>query len=184
MIQRKNVFDHYEVTENGDVYSMKMWRGRGKIKLKPHPNSHGYMRVVIYNQGKPKTISIHHMVAAQFLPPRPSIQHEIRHLDGNKLNNHYTNLKWGTSKENKIDRELHGTTSRGVRHSLACKRGCPKGENLWNSKLTITQVRRIRFLKGKVGRGYWARLATSLGVSRSAVSSALHQRSWRTMEEI
>jgi hypothetical protein len=34
---------------------------------------------------------------------------EIRHLDGNPLNNCLTNLAWGTPAENKEDRKTHGT---------------------------------------------------------------------------
>ena len=61
------------------------------------------------------------IVAAEYLPPRPSPKHEIRHLDGNKNNAHCDNLAWGTAKENAEDRERHGRTSRGASHSAAIK---------------------------------------------------------------
>jgi hypothetical protein len=60
-------------------------------------------------------------VAAQFLPERPSPEHEVRHLDGNKDNPHADNLAWGTRKENADDRERHGRTSRGSAHSAAIR---------------------------------------------------------------
>jgi hypothetical protein len=32
---------------------------------------------------------------------------QIRHLDGNEMNNRLSNLKYGTAKENAADRKLH-----------------------------------------------------------------------------
>lgn len=81
------------------------------------PNSDGYPSVRIFVDGKRKHIAVHSLVALHFLPPRPSENHEIRHLDGNKLNPNADNLAWGTRKENADDREKHGRTSRGERHS-------------------------------------------------------------------
>ena len=43
--------------------------------------------------------SIHQLVAEVFVP-NPEGHTEILHLDNNNRNNHYTNLKWGTHKEN------------------------------------------------------------------------------------
>ena len=45
----------------------------------------------------------------------------LRHLDGNKTNPHADNLAWGTQKENAADRERHGKTSRGSKHSAAIR---------------------------------------------------------------
>jgi len=35
--------------------------------------------------------------------------YEARHLDGDKLNNHPSNLAWGTHSENECDKMKHGT---------------------------------------------------------------------------
>ena len=59
------------------------------------------------------------MVADCFLPPRPSLKHQIRHLDGNQHNDIDTNLKWGTAKENAADREAHGRTAKGERNGAS-----------------------------------------------------------------
>ena len=118
----------YEVSENGDVYSI---RRNNKILMKQHLNGNGYKAIPMVIDGKEKHITIHRLVAAKYLPNRPSEFHEIRHLDGNKLNNHYSNLAWGTKKENAEDRELHGRTARGAMHGIKIKAGikiliCPK----------------------------------------------------------
>ena len=153
----------YEITENGDVYSSCV--GKNKRKLKPCKDSKGYLKVVISYNFKRKTTKIHKLVAEVYLPKRPSPTHIIRHLDGNPANNHYTNLAWGTGKENSEDQDRHGRLHRGVSHC--------------NALLTQPQVDRIRFLRGKVPYGYWTRLARSLGVSYCTVYSVLHHRTYR-----
>lgn len=114
----------YEVSEDGKVFSVASnWRGYGRRELGQTPNSDGYLGVRLNINGKRKRLSVHTLVAIYYLQPRPSPAHEVRHLDGNKLNNHRSNLAWGTSRDNAADRERHGRTSRGDRHSLAIKAG-------------------------------------------------------------
>ncbi|EEL5265788.1 hypothetical protein GMF57_12335 [Salmonella enterica] len=114
----------YEVTPDGKVFSLDSnWRGYGKRELAQHLNSHGYPSVRIYVNGARKRMAVHVLVAKEYLPPRPSESHQIRHLDGNKLNNSASNLAWGTAKENADDRKSHGRTSCGIGHSKATRRG-------------------------------------------------------------
>lgn len=42
-----------------------------------------------------------------------------RHLDGDKLNNHPDNLRWGTQLENEADKLVHGTIPRAEAHGHA-----------------------------------------------------------------
>lgn len=114
----------YGVDREGRVYSLTSnWRGYGQRELKQLPHKDGYLCVRILRDGKRVRLLVHRMVAAAYLPPRPSAAHELRHLDGDKSNNAAANLAWGTAKENADDREAHGRTSRGVRHSLAIRLG-------------------------------------------------------------
>ena len=117
----------YVVTRSGQVFSVASnWRGYGARIMKQHPNSHGYMRVRLTVDGKRKSFFVHKLVAFKFLPARPSPKFEIRHLDGDKLNNAIENLAWGTRADNAADRERHGRTSRGKRHSKTIKRALAK----------------------------------------------------------
>lgn len=112
----------YEVTREGRVFSIAHnWRGYGRREMRQNPNRYGYPCVRLTINGKRTQIPVHRLVAAEYLPPRPSPKHEIRHLDGNKNNAHCDNLAWGTAKENAEDRERHGRTSRGASHSAAIK---------------------------------------------------------------
>lgn len=108
---------------SGAIYSASGWRGHQYRKLVSNLNSHGYPSVRVMVNGSRKRFAVHRLVASAFLPPRPTPAHEIRHLDGDKLNCIAANLAWGTRADNAADREMHGRTSRGIRHSAAIKRG-------------------------------------------------------------
>jgi hypothetical protein len=115
----------YEVTRDGRVFSIATnWRGYGRREMvAKHRDKDGYPYVRILIDGKRTLLKIHTLVALRYLPPRPSIKHQIRHLDGNPLNSSASNLAWGTNQENVDDRERHGRTSRGSSHSRAVKAG-------------------------------------------------------------
>ena len=114
----------YEVTADGRVFSVEHnWRGYGRRELQQTPNADGYPSVRLTINGKRKRLAVHKLVALWYLPSRPSPEHEIRHLDGNKLNPSAGNLAWGTQKDNADDRERHGRTSRGHSHSAAIRAG-------------------------------------------------------------
>ena len=114
----------YRVTEDGRVFSVASnWRGYGEREMQQAPNDDGYPSVRILIDGKRTRMAVHRLVAKYYLPERPSPDHEIRHLDGDKWNAHFTNLAWGTRKENAADRSRHGRTSHGPRHSAAIKAG-------------------------------------------------------------
>lgn len=115
-------FPGYEISRDGRVYSVATnWRGYGRREMQRTPNDDGYPSVRILVNGKRKRLAVHVLVAMEYLPPRPSSRHELRHLDGDKLNSHVDNLAWGTALENAADRERHGRTSRGANHSRRIK---------------------------------------------------------------
>lgn len=112
----------YEVSRDGRVFSVTSnWRGYGEREMLWKLDADGYPRVRVIVNGKRISRFVHALVAQKYLPPQPSPMHQIRHLDGNKLNPGADNLEWGTPKENADDRERHGRTSRGDRHSNAIK---------------------------------------------------------------
>jgi len=120
----------YEVTRDGRVFSVSSnWRGKGRREMRATPNSDGYPSVRLVVDGKRKRFTVHSLVAEKYLPPRPTRNHEVRHLDGDKTNSDASNLDWGTQKENADDRERHGRTSRGTSHSEAIKAGITKSSN-------------------------------------------------------
>lgn len=62
-------------------------------------NSNGYRQVQKTINGKRKTLMVHRLVAMAFIP-NPLDKPDVNHIDGNKRNNHFSNLEWVTEKEN------------------------------------------------------------------------------------
>ena len=96
MYRRERItgYDEYEVDTNGIVYSK-----RGK-PLKYSHNFRGYQIVNLMVNGKRKGFAVHTLVAKQFIANSDPIKTQVNHKDGNKDNNHISNLEWATPKEN------------------------------------------------------------------------------------
>lgn len=84
----------YKVSSFGNIlssYSNKL--------LKPKKERNGYVRVALVKNKKVKYFSVHRLVLTAFVQNTEN-KNTINHKDGNKLNNHLSNLEWATSKEN------------------------------------------------------------------------------------
>ncbi len=86
-------YPNYRIYNNGQIYSEK-----SKIYLKPSITN-GYYRICLYNNNNKQYYNIHTLVA-QYFCENPDNKPIVNHQDGNKLNNHYTNLEWVTYTEN------------------------------------------------------------------------------------
>lgn len=87
-------FSRYKVCENGDIYSFVCKRNRinGK-KVIGSLSPNGYRRVYIRNDKGERVGMSRHRVVAMLYVPNPDQKPHVNHVDGNKLNNHYTNLE-------------------------------------------------------------------------------------------
>ena len=98
----------YEITEFGDVFAMERIVISGKNnkcirkyekKEKPQRlDKYGYKRVSLCKEGKVKTISVHRLVALNFVEGNQNLT--VNHKDGDKLNNHFSNLEFISRSEN------------------------------------------------------------------------------------
>lgn len=90
----------YFISNYGRIESRK----RSKpIMMKLHPSKKGYLKTTI--QGKSYTC--HRLVALHFLEVGLNIeQNQVDHIDRNKQNNHYSNLRWATNRENALNRDF------------------------------------------------------------------------------
>lgn len=84
----------YRVSTSGNVYSIKV-----KKNLKPQFKYDGHAVVGLYKDHKLKGHPVHRLVAMAFIP-NPFNLPIVHHLDDNPRNNHVSNLKWVTQKEN------------------------------------------------------------------------------------
>ena len=80
----------YYINESGEVFSEG-----GTRKLKPQPNSDGYIQYAFPRaNGRVWRLAVAALVLTAFRSPRPSVEHECDHIDSNKQNNHVSNLRW------------------------------------------------------------------------------------------
>lgn len=100
-------YPSYEVSNFGNVRSLDRWIKRGnngyfkKGKLFTNTvNGVGYPVASISNEKhQVKTKTIHSLVAEAFIP-KVEGKKIINHIDGDKTNNHVSNLEWCTYSEN------------------------------------------------------------------------------------
>lgn len=92
----------YYILSNGIVLNSKF------EKLAQTPNSEGYLRVQLWKNNKRKNFRVNRLVAEHFCKKKNQYTNEVLHLDNNRNNNNFTNLKWGTRKENMKERWKDG----------------------------------------------------------------------------
>lgn len=142
----------YEVSNLGRVYSVRRGPRTGRL-LSLDPCGGAYRRVLLRSPGTPgRNWRVHTLVALAFYGPRPAGL-EVRHLDGDKMNNRLSNLRYGTRRENMLDRTRHGQI----------KERCPQGhtyspENVYayvNSRGNLTrQCRTCHLARSKARRAH------------------------------
>ena len=112
-------WDRYEVSEFGDIRSkdMEVNAKGGKTALRKGRNlalvtkNNGYICVTLTNGTSRPQIGVHRLVARAFLGECP-IGLYVLHWDGDKRNNHYSNLRYGTPAENVNDERRMGKEGR------------------------------------------------------------------------
>lgn len=164
MKQIKN-FENYYVDEHGTVYSKKT----GKLKkLSPILTYYGYHEVQLCGFIQKLRAKVHRLVAEVFIP-NPLNLPQVNHIDGNKQNNHVSNLEWCTPKDN-----LKHARENGLNSSKPTPNG--KGERNSRSKLTETLVLEIR---QKASEGFTHKqLGIDYGVAESTISGIVSRIRW------
>ena len=94
----------YKISNNGEVLSL----GNGKSTntnfkkqklLSINIGTNGYKKVKLSKDGKKHWFNVHRLVAKIFVL-NPNNNLYVNHKDGDKQNNHYTNLEWCSASEN------------------------------------------------------------------------------------
>lgn len=86
-------YECYEVSEAGVVINTRT----NKV-VKPDINSAGYLRVTMSVDNSKKRMTVHRIVALTYLGDSDLV---VNHKDGNKLNNHFSNLEWVSQSDNR-----------------------------------------------------------------------------------
>lgn len=117
-------YEGYEASEDGGVRSIdrtldstfkgrpikRFYAGRLLKQTKNPDNDYLYVHL-----GRKHIAAIHQLIALTFIGPIESGQ-VVRHRDGQRQNNHYTNLLYGSGAANYQDAINHGTAAIGERH--------------------------------------------------------------------
>ena len=92
---------YFEISEDGIIRSPR------KERYNTWVDKDGYLRIKLKN----KHYSIHQLVCWVFNGEKPGPEYQVNHKDGNRQNNHYTNLEWLTQRENIIHSMREGAGS-------------------------------------------------------------------------
>ena len=147
--------DDYIVFENSDIFTMTGW------KIKPEL-IRGYLRCTLHH----RPILVHRLVAECFIP-NPLNKPTVNHLDGDKFNNHVSNLEWATYSEN----QRHAYETGLIKPT--------KGEMNGQAKLTAADVEFIRSHYKPRSHDYNVyTLAEMFGVYPQHISRIIHKQRW------
>jgi len=154
--------DFYEVSNLGRI--------RGLIKggiLRPCTSNKGYLQVCIFTKNYRKLTTIHKIVAAAFIGPKPE-KMVINHKDGIKTNNRPENLEY---------------ISYSANNSHAFKMGLKKNHGQHASKAKLTQeqvdeIKKYKNIKGRFSKATLSNLSDQFGVSPRTIKGILSGETW------
>jgi len=118
-------FPNYEVSNYGRVRSWYKWNGKPVPRIsKPQLigiKTNVYLGTSLSKNGKAFTKKTHILVLEAFVGPRPK-GYQACHNDGDNLNPHIDNLRWGTVKSNMDDQIKHGIRPKPVENEVTILR--------------------------------------------------------------
>lgn len=154
----------YEVSDQGEVFSLPRWAGNRADpgQMLALSRAGRYLVVSLKCRDRQRSTRVHKLVAEAFIGPCPPGQ-EVRHWNGNPLDNRATNLLYGTTSDNRQDSIRLGTIARG--------------EGSGSAKLTAAQVHEIRqrYAAGGVPQHL---LAAEYGVGQMTISRLIRGETW------
>lgn len=133
------------------------WR---RLKLRQSKRTRRY-RATLYRDRIGLMYYVHRLVLMAFVGPCPEGM-EACHNNGDVTDNHPSNLRWDTRKNNHADKWLHGTQQAGEQHPRAL--------------LDEASVRSIREMRAN-GRSL-KDIAREFGIAPCTVSAVANRRLW------
>ena len=168
-IYKEQLFDHYEVSDQGNVRSLDRIssdgrRCKGKLLKLATQNQYGHLVVTLRKDDQSYPCGVHRLVLEAFIGPCPPNM-ECCHANGDPSDNRPINLRWGTRLDNMRDKRLHGTQCKGSSHG--------------QSKLTEDQVKEIR-LRHKAGAESNSKaLAKEYDVAYCTINDIVRRKFWK-----
>ena len=129
----------------------------------PQDNGRGYKQIYVSINNKRIMLYVHRLVASYFIE-NPNKKLEVNHLDGNKSNNNVNNLEWVSRLEN----QQHAVANNLI----------PKGNEIWNCKLSqekVIAIRRLFSMKNNTTQAY---VCKKLNISAAQMSRIINKSRW------
>lgn len=157
----------YLVSQDGRVISTNFKMTGQRRELSPWVSNLGYKMVRLSGEHR-GLYSIHRLVAQTFIPNPLSLS-EVNHIDGNKLNNHASNLEWCSKRDNMIHAHVTGLAKN------------IQGSRNHNALIDETKAAAIwQFAQTQEGRAMNNRqVAEKFSCSRATVTKIRRGESWR-----
>ena len=150
-MEEKKRFYMYDVYEDGKVFSFHTNKFlSGEVTV------HGYLQYTLSINGESKRYKAHRLVAQLWIN-NPNNYEVVNHIDGNKMNNHYSNLEWCDYEHNNKharetglnnisqsnskrweDENFRNRTSKSISQGIKAS-GCNVGTRNPNFRYLITQ---------------------------------------------
>lgn len=148
---RKDTQKEYVVNINGKA-------SYGSISKK------GYLIVKLWKDKKSKSIPVHRLVAQAFIP-NPLNLPQVNHIDGNKQNNHVSNLEWCDNSHNIKHAYKNGLINR-------------KGENQNTCKIKESDVIELREFYKNNPKALLSIYSVKLNLTKTSISRIINRKSW------
>lgn len=161
-------FPDYEVSEYGDIYSLKTGK---RVLLKQQTDVDGYKVIGLYKEGICKRQKVHRLVADAFLDKVEGKDY-VNHKDGNKWNNSKTNLEWCTRQEN----SKHASENGLLVYDSKQKIGKAKKRRFTDEQ--ITMIKKLYFSDKMSQR----KIGEMFGCDPSVISEIVNEKIYKKIE--
>lgn len=161
-------FPDYEVSEYGDIYSLKTGK---RALLKQQTDVDGYKVIGLYKEGICKRQKVHRLVADAFLDKVEGKDY-VNHKDGNKWNNSKTNLEWCTRQENSKHASENGLLVYGSKQKI----GKAKKRRFTDEQ--ITMIKKLYFSDKMSQR----KIGEMFGCDHSVISEIVNEKIYKKIE--
>lgn len=119
-----SVDPNYQIDEYGRVF-------RSSKEVKSFPSGGDYLSIVLCTNGKTKHYQVARLVAIAFVS-NPHDYKFVDHIDRNRRNNHYSNLRWIYKSQNN---QNAGKIKRVKRPCTSRYKGVSKQKNRWRARI-------------------------------------------------